>query len=123
MVAEASLEGTEDYARDCYNEYKARRDFFIRALNRIPGVYSPLPGGAFYTVASLPVDDAEDFCRWCLTDFRYRGETVMMAPCAGFYRTPGLGRNQVRMAYVLKTEDLQRALEVLRAALEAYNSQ
>lgn len=123
LVAEASLEGTEDYARDCYNEYKARRDFFIRALNRIPGVYSPLPGGAFYTVASLPVDDAEDFCRWCLTDFRYRGETVMMAPCAGFYRTPGLGRNQVRMAYVLKTEDLQRALEVLRAALEAYNSQ
>ena len=121
LVAEASLEGTEDYAKACYEEYKARRDFFIKGLNEIPGVYSPLPGGAFYTVASLPVDDAEDFCRWCLTDFRHEGQTVMMAPCAGFYLTQGLGRNQVRMAYVLKTEDLQRALAVLRAALEAYN--
>ena len=120
IVADASIEGVEDYAAACYEEYKARRDFFIAGLNRIPGVYSPLPDGAFYTVASLPVDDAEDFCRWLLTDFRMDGETLMMAPAAGFYSTPGLGRNQVRMAYVLKKEDLARALELLQAALERY---
>lgn len=80
-----------------------------------------MPHGAFYTVASLPVADAEEFCRWCLTDFRYENQTVMMAPAAGFYRDPDLGRNQVRMAYVLKIEDLERALTVLEKALEAYN--
>ena len=121
IVAEASIEGTEDYAQASYNEYKSRRDFFIKGLNSIPGVYSPMPHGAFYTVASLPVADAEDFCRWCLTDFRLNGETVMMAPAAGFYRDPDLGRNQVRLAYVLKKEDLQRCLMLLRAALKAYN--
>ena len=121
IVAEASIEGTEDYARACYEEYKERRDFFIKGLNSIPGVYSPMPHGAFYTVASLPVADAEDFCRWCLTDFRMNGETVMMAPAAGFYRNPDLGRNQVRLAYVLKKEDLQRSLLLLRNALKAYN--
>ena len=121
IVAEASIEGSEDYAKACFDEYKARRDFFIKGLNEIPGVYTPTPEGAFYTVASLPVEDAEDFCRWLLTDFRLNGETVMMAPAAGFYSTPGLGRNQVRMAYVLKKEDLARAIDVLKAALEAYN--
>ena len=121
IVAEASIEGTEEYSRECFEEYKARRDFFINGLRQIPGVVSPMPEGAFYTVASLPVDSAEDFCKWCLTDFRLNGETVMMAPAAGFYSTPGLGRNQVRMAYVLKKEDLQRCLNILRAALEAYN--
>ena len=120
IVAEASIEGTEEYSKECFDEYKARRDFFIKGLNEIPGVYSPMPEGAFYTVASLPVEDAEDFCRWLLTDFRLDGETVMMAPAAGFYSTPGLGKNQVRMAYVLKEEDLAKALKVLRAALEAY---
>lgn len=121
IVADASIEGTEAYAKECFDEYKARRDFFIKGLNEIPGVYSPMPEGAFYTVASLPVEDTEDFCRWLLTDFRLNGETVMMAPAAGFYSTPGLGKNQVRMAYVLKEEDLAKALKVLRAALEAYN--
>jgi len=121
IVAEASIEGTEEYARECFEEYKSRRDFFIKGLNEIPGVYSPVPEGAFYTVASLPVDDAEEFCQWLLTDFRLNGETIMMAPAAGFYSTPGLGKNQVRMAYVLKEEDLAGALKVLRAALEAYN--
>ena len=121
IVAEASIEGTEEYSRECFLEYKARRDSFIEGLRKIPGVVSPMPEGAFYTVASLPVDDAEDFCKWCLTDFRLNGETLMMAPAAGFYSTPGLGRNQVRMAYVLKKEDLQRCLNILRAALEAYN--
>ena len=120
IVAEASIEGTEEYSKECFDEYKARRDFFIKGLNEIPGVYSPMPEGAFYTVASLPVEDAEDFCRWLLTDFRLNGETVMMAPAAGFYSTPDLGKNQVRMAYVLKEEDLAKALKVLRAALEAY---
>ena len=120
IVAEASIEGTEDYAKECFDEYKARRDFFIKGLNEIPGVYSPMPGGAFYTVASLPVEDAEDFCRWLLTDFRLNGETVMMAPAAGFYSTPGLGKNQVRMAYVLKKEDLAQSLKILRAALATY---
>lgn len=121
IVAAESIEGTEDYARECFDEYKERRDFFIKGLNDIPGVYSPMPEGAFYTVASLPVNDAEDFCRWLLTDFRLNGETVMMAPAAGFYSTPGLGKNQVRMAYVLKKEDLARALAILRKALEVYN--
>lgn len=121
IVADASIEGTEEYAKECYDEYKARRDFFIKGLNSIPGVFSPTPNGAFYTVVSLPVADAEDFCRWCLTDFRLDGETIMMAPAAGFYRNPDLGRNQVRMAYVLKREDLQRSLMLLRAALKAYN--
>ena len=121
IVAEASIEGTQDYAKECFDEYKARRDFFIKGLNEIPGVYSPMPEGAFYTVVSLPVADAEDFCRWLLTDFRLDGETVMMAPAAGFYSTPGLGRNQVRMAYVLKIEDLAKALSILKAALETYN--
>ncbi|MBQ6185962.1 MAG: pyridoxal phosphate-dependent aminotransferase [Bacteroidales bacterium] len=131
IVAEASIEGTEDYSKACFEEYLSRRDFFIEGLNKIPGVYSPMPRGAFYTVASLPVDDAEDFCKWCLSEFSYKdaktpegftGETVMMAPAAGFYSTPGLGRNQVRMAYVLKKEDLSRALKVLEKALEAYKA-
>ena len=120
IVAEASIEGTEEYQKECYREYISRRDFFIAGLNAIPGVHSPMPRGAFYTVASLPVDDAEDFCKWLLTDFRYEGETVMMAPAAGFYRNPELGRNQVRMAYVLKKEDLAKALVILEKALEAY---
>ena len=120
IVAEASLDATPEYARDVYDEYVERRKCLIDGLNRIPGVYSPIPMGAFYTVAKLPVDDAEKFCAWCLTDFAYEGETVMMAPAAGFYTTPGAGRNQVRIAYVLKKEDLQRALFVLRKALEAY---
>ena len=131
IVAEASIEGTEEYSKECFEEYRSRRDFFIDGLNKIPGVYSPMPKGAFYTVLSLPVDDAEDFCKWCLETFRYKdegtpagftGETVMMAPAAGFYSTPGLGKNQVRMAYVLKKEDLARALLVLEKALDAYNA-
>ncbi len=120
VVAEASLEEPEDYSREVYDEYVERRKCLIDGLNRIPGVYSPIPMGAFYTVAKLPVDDAEKFCAWCLTDFSYEGETVMMAPAAGFYTTPGAGRNQVRIAYVLNKGDLQRALVVLQKALEAY---
>ena len=120
IAAEASLDEPEEYGREVYDEYVERRKCLIDGLNRIPGVYSPIPMGAFYTVAKLPVDDAEKFCSWCLSDFQYEGETVMMAPAAGFYTTPGAGRDEVRLAYVLKKEDLVRALSVLRKALEAY---
>lgn len=120
IVAEASLDAPEDYHREVYDEYVERRKCLIDGLNRIPGVYSPIPMGAFYTVASLPVDDSEKFCRWCLNEFNYEGKTVMMAPASGFYTTPGAGRNQVRIAYVLKKHDLEDALIVLRKALEQY---
>lgn len=120
IAAEASLDAPEEYTRETYDEYVERRKCLIDGLNRIPGVYSPIPMGAFYTVAKLPVDDSEKFCAWCLSEFNYEGETVMMAPAAGFYTTPGAGRNEVRIAYVLKKEDLVRALFVLRKALEAY---
>lgn len=120
IAAEASLDAPEEYYRNVYDEYVERRKCLIDGLNRIPGVYSPIPMGAFYTVAKLPVDDSDKFCRWCLEDFDYEGETVMMAPASGFYTTPGAGYNQVRIAYVLNKEELIRALLVLRKALEAY---
>ncbi len=120
IVAEASIDEPHAYAEAVYEEYLERRNCLIEGLNNIPGVYSPTPMGAFYTVASLPVDDAEAFCAWCLTDFQYEGKTVMMAPAAGFYITPGAGRNQVRIAYVLKKDDLLSALKVLAEALKAY---
>ena len=120
IAAEASLDAPEEYSREVYDEYVERRKCLIDGLNRIPGVYSPIPMGAFYTVAKLPVDDADKFCAWCLSDFQWEGETIMMAPASGFYTTPGAGHNQVRLAYVLKKDDLVRALFVLRKALEAY---
>ncbi len=120
IVAEASLDAPEEYLREVYDEYVERRKVLIDGLNRIPGVYSPIPMGAFYTMAQLPVDDSEKFCRWCLEKFEYEGETVMMAPGAGFYTTPGAGRNEVRIAYVLKKPDLERSLVVLKKALEQY---
>lgn len=120
LVAEASIETPSEYMREMYDEYVERRKCLIDGLNRIPGVYSPIPMGAFYTMARLPVDNAEDFCAWCLSDFDYEGETVMMAPAAGFYMTPGAGQDEVRIAYVLNKEDLTRALIVLKKALEAY---
>ena len=120
IMAEASLDTPEEYMRDVYDEYVERRKFLIDGLNRIPGCYSPIPMGAFYTVARLPIDDADKFCAWCLSDFEYEGQTVFMAPASGFYTTPGSGINEVRIAYVLKKEDLTRALFVLQKALEAY---
>ena len=141
IVAEASIEGTEAYSREVYEEYLERRKTLIDGVNRIPGCYTPIPMGAFYTVAKLPVDDAEKFCAWCLSDFRYMdektaglkpsgtkglpvtGETIMMAPAAGFYTTPDAGKNQVRLAYVLCKEDIQRALMILEKAIENYNKQ
>ena len=120
IFAEASLDTPNDYMLNVYNEYVERRKFLIDGLNRIPGCYSPIPMGAFYTVVKLPVDAADKFCAWCLSDFEYEGQTVMMAPASGFYTTPGLGKDEVRMAYVLKKEDLANALIVLKKALEAY---
>lgn len=120
IVAEASIDAGRDYMLMNYNEYVERRKFLIDGLNRIPGVYSPIPMGAFYTVASLPVDDAEKFCRWCLEEFEHEGATIFMAPANGFYTTPGAGRNEVRIAYVLNKEDLAAALRCLAAALAAY---
>lgn len=132
LVAEASIDGTEQYSRDVYEEYVERRKCLVDGVNRIPGCYSPIPMGAFYTLVQLPVDDAEKFCEWCLRDFVWKdehtpegsiGETVMMAPAAGFYTNPELGRHQVRLAYVLSMDKIKRALFVLEKALEAYNNQ
>lgn len=120
IVAEASIDAPSDYMLWSYNEYVERRKYLIDGLNKIPGCYSPIPMGAFYTVVKLPVDDADRFCEWCLSDFEYEGQTIFMAPASGFYTTPGVGRNEVRMAYVLKKEDLAKALNVLAKALEAY---
>lgn len=120
LVAEASIDTSADYLREMYDEYVERRNCLIDGLNKIPGVYSPIPMGAFYTMARLPIDDAERFCAWCLEEFSYENETVMMAPGAGFYTTPGAGHNEVRIAYVLNKHDLERALFLLAHALEAY---
>lgn len=120
IAAEASLDTPKKYFTEVYNEYIARRNFLLEGLNKIPGVFSPMPKGAFYTVARLPVDDAEKFCQWILSSFEYKKQTVMMAPASGFYSKPGLGVNEVRIAYVLNREDLANALETLEKALEAY---
>ncbi len=120
IVAEASIDASPDYMLATYNEYVERRKFLVDRINRIPGCYTPIPMGAFYTVVRLPVDDADDFCRWCLEEFDYEGQTVFMAPASGFYTTPGLGRDEVRIAYVLNREELGRAMTVLEHALAAY---
>ncbi len=120
IAAEASLDVSDDYMLDNYNEYLRRRNFLIDGLNRIPGVFSPIPMGAFYTVARLPVEDADHFCKWLLNDFEYEKQTVFMAPASGFYTTPGLGLNEVRIAYVLKKEDLAVSLKILEEALKEY---
>ena len=120
IVAEASIDASPDYMLMTYNEYVERRKFLIDGLNKIPGCYSPIPMGAFYTVVSLPVDDADKFCEWCLREFEYEGQTIFMAPASGFYTTKGVGNNEVRMAYVLKKEELSKALKVLAEALKAY---
>ena len=120
IVAEASIDASPDYMLATYNEYVERRKFLVDRINRIPGCYTPIPMGAFYTVVRLPVDDADDFCRWCLEEFDYEGQTVFMAPASGFYTTPGFGRDEVRIAYVLNREELGRAMTVLEHALAAY---
>lgn len=120
LVAEASIDTPQDYMLATYNEYVERRKFLIDQLNKIPGCYTPIPMGAFYTVVRLPIDDADKFCQWCLSDFEYEGQTIFMAPASGFYTTPGMGHDEVRMAYVLNKEELGKAMEILRHALDAY---
>ena len=120
IVAEASIDASKQYMLMTYNEYIERRNFLIDALNKIPGVYSPIPMGAFYTVASLPVDDADKFCRWCLEEFEYEGATIFMAPASGFYTTPGIGVNEVRIAYAISKKELRGAVKVLAEALKVY---
>lgn len=118
--AAAMYDLPDEYYRQVNAEYAARRDLLIDSLNRIDGVFCPEVGGAFYAMVRLPVESAEDFCQWILDEFEYNGTTVMMAPGEGFYATPGLGRDEVRMAYVLNKEDLAAAIECLQAALAAY---
>lgn len=123
VIAESALATPRDYLEEVYDEYLSRRNFLIDQLNQIPGVFAPTPMGAFYVMVHLPVDDTDKFCQWCLTDFQYEGQTVIMAPGSGFYTNPEDGRHQVRMGYVLQKEDLAKAVLVLRKALEAYNAQ
>jgi aspartate aminotransferase len=123
IAAEAAVDTPDSYFKAVKKEYTERRNLLVEGLNQIPGVRCPIPGGAFYVVAQIPVNDAEDFCKWMLESFDYQNETVMMAPATGFYSTPGLGKNEVRLAYVLKQEDLKKALICLEKGLEAYNQQ
>ena len=120
IAAEGALDAPAAYFKAVRDEYIHRRDVLIDGLQKMPGVIAPRPMGAFYAAAQLPVDDAEKFAKWLLEEFNYNGETVMVAPMAGFYATPGLGRNQIRLAYVLKEEDLRHALVCLEKALETY---
>jgi len=120
IAAEAALETPKEYFDEVYNEYIARRDFMVKALNEIPGVYCPTPRGAFYTVVKLPIDDSDKFAKWLLQDFSYNNQTVMIAPATGFYFTPGAGMNEARVAYVLKIDDLRKAMETLAEALKVY---
>ena len=120
IAAIGALDTTDEYLRDVRAEYIRRRDYMIENLNRIPGVYTPLPMGAFYTVAELPVDDTEKFARWMLEEFRYEGQTTMVTPAASFFKTPGKGKNYARLAYVLEIPELEKALKCLAEGLKAY---
>ena len=120
IAAEASLDADPEYMLNNYNEYVNRRKFLIDGLNRIDGVYSPIPMGAFYTVARLPVDDSDKFCEWLLSDFSYENQTIFLAPASGFYTGSDRGKDEVRIAYVLKKEDLAVSLKILQEALKVY---
>jgi aspartate aminotransferase len=120
IVGEASLQTPDTYFTEVYDEYIARRNFVIEELNKIPGVFAPKPKGAFYAIISLPIDDSDRFCQWLLEDFNYQNQTVMLAPASGFYATPGLGKTEVRIAYVLKIDDLRNAVKCLEQALLVY---
>ena len=120
IIGEAALSLPANYFEEIKAEYKLRRDLIVKRLNNIPGVFCPQPGGAFYAMASLPVDDADRFCQWLLESFDYEGSTVMLAPAKGFYGTYGLGQSEVRLAYVLNTESINSAMDCLQKALEVY---
>ncbi len=120
IIGEAALETPDSYFKEVYNEYIERRNFTVEALNKMEGVICPNPGGAFYTIAQLPVDDADKFSQWILSEFEHNNQTVMMAPASGFYSNPATGKKQVRIAYVLKIDDLAKAMETLEVALKVY---
>ena len=120
IAGEASIDTPDDYFKEVNKEYTARRNYMVEALNKMPGVYCPKPKGAFYTVVKLPVDDADKFAQWLLEKFEYNNQTVMVAPASGFYSTPGYGKNEVRIAYVLKIDDLKNAMIILAEALKVY---
>jgi aspartate aminotransferase len=122
IAGEAAVDLPDNYFDEVKAEYLNRRNVLVNRLNNIPGVLCPNPGGAFYAMAKLPVESAEEFCKWLLESFSYNNETVMMAPASGFYATKGLGANEVRFAYVLNTEDINKAMDCLEKALEEYNS-
>jgi len=120
IAAEAALNTPAGYFKEVYDEYIKRRNFMVEALNRMEGVSCPKPKGAFYTVVRLPIDDSDKFAQWLLEHFEYNNQTVMLAPATGFYSTPGLGKNEVRIAYVLNVDDLRKAMECLEVALKQY---
>ena len=120
IAAEAALDTPEAYFEEVRSSYRDRRDTLVDGLAAINGVTCPKPGGAFYAVAKLPIDDADAFCQWMLESFEHEGATVMMAPNKGFYATPGLGKQEVRMAYVLEREEIEKAVTCLQVALSGY---
>jgi aspartate aminotransferase len=120
ILGEAAIETPPEYFTEVAREYTARRNYMVDALNKMPGVFCPLPKGAFYATTRLPVDDADKFAQWLLSDFNWKNQTVMLAPASGFYTNPDLGRQQVRIAYVLKIDDLKKAMECLAEALKVY---
>lgn len=120
VLGEAAVDLPDNYFDTTKAEYKLRRDTIVKRLNNIPGVFCPNPGGAFYAMASLPIDDCDTFCQWLLESFSHEGATVMLAPATGFYSTPGLGTNEVRLAYVLNVESINKAMDCLEKALEVY---
>lgn len=119
--AEAAIDTPQSYFDNVSKEYTARRNYVVEALNKMPGVFCPMPKGAFYCIARLPIDDADNFCQWLLESFSYENQTVMLAPATGFYSTPGSGKNEVRIAYVLNLEALKNAMICLEKAIEIYN--
>jgi aspartate aminotransferase len=120
ILGEAAVDLPDNYFDNTKAEYKLRRDTIVKRLNGMPGVFCPNPGGAFYAMARLPIDDSDQFCQWLLEDFSYEGQTVMLAPATGFYSTPGLGKNEVRLAYVLNVDSINKAMDCLQQALEVY---
>jgi aspartate aminotransferase len=120
VASEAALDTPKEYFDEVYDEYVERRNYMVDALNKMEGVYCPKPKGAFYTVVKLPVDDSDKFAQWMLSDFEYENQTVMIAPASGFYSTPGYGKKEARIAYVLNINDLEKAMKTLEEALKAY---
>jgi aspartate aminotransferase len=123
VAAEAALDTPKEYFTMVNDEYISRRNLMVELLNKIEGVYCPTPGGAFYTIARLPIDDSDKFCQWMLESFSHNGSTVMMAPASGFYATQGMGKDEVRIAYVLDKKELEEAMICLKEGIRQYNAQ